>query len=187
MLALALLKDQVGPGGTHTYNEAIPYLVGTFLPNGVLGVALTGLLAAFMAGMAANISSCNTVWTYDVWRPYLRPGREDAYYLRHGRIVTVVGIVISVGTAFIAAQYENLFDYIHLLFSFFNAPLFATFLQRCGRPHRVGTEPELLRRDLRLSPRPRRVHRGQPGHESKTSAELEGLIWGQEPASTQVG
>ena len=130
LLALALLKDKIGkgPNAQYTYNEAIPYLIGRFLPNGVLGVALTGLLAAFMAGMAANISSFNTVWTYDVWRPYVVKDREDAYYLRHGRIITVVGIVISVGTAFIAARYSNLFNYIQLLFSFFNAPLFATFL-----------------------------------------------------------
>ena len=128
LLAVALLKNEIGPGGTYTYNDAIPYLIGNFLPNGVLGVALTGLLAAFMAGMAANISSFNTVWTYDIWRPYVVKDREDAYYLRHGRIMTVVGIGISMGTAFIAAGYNNLFNYIQLLFSFFNAPLFATFL-----------------------------------------------------------
>lgn len=128
LLALALLNKQIGPGGQYTYNDAIPYLIGNFLPNGVLGVALTGLLAAFMAGMAANISSFNTVWTYDIWRPYIVTDREDTYYLRHGRIMTVIGIIISMGTAFIAAGYNNLFNYIQLLFSFFNAPLFATFL-----------------------------------------------------------
>ena len=128
LIALALLGNKIGPGGDYTYNEAIPYLVGEFLPNGVLGIALTGLLAAFMAGMAANISSFNTVWTYDFWRPYVVKDREDAYYLRHGRIMTVVGIAGSVGTAFIASRYDNLFNYIQLLFSFFNAPLFATFL-----------------------------------------------------------
>ena len=76
LLAVALLKDKIGPGGEYTYNDAIPYLIGNFLPNGVLGVALTGLLAAFMAGMAANISSFNTVWTYDFWRPYIVKDRE---------------------------------------------------------------------------------------------------------------
>ena len=99
-----------------------------YLPNGVLGIALTGLLAAFMAGMAANVSSFNTVFTYDIWQTYIVKDRRDGYYLRVGRIVTVVGILIGIGTAFIAAGYNNIMNYIQLLFSLFNAPLFATFI-----------------------------------------------------------
>jgi solute:Na+ symporter, SSS family len=114
--------------GAKTYNDAIPLLMGKFLPNGVLGIALTGLLAAFMAGMAANVSSFNTVFTYDLWMPYIKRDRPDRYYLNVGRIVTVVGVVIGIGTAFIASGYSNIMNYIQLLFSFFNAPLFATFI-----------------------------------------------------------
>jgi SSS family solute:Na+ symporter len=102
--------------------------MGQLLPNGVLGIALTGLLAAFMAGMAANVSAFNTVFTYDLWRPYVVKDRPDGYYLRIGRIITVVGIVISIATAFIASQYSNIMNYVQLLFSLFNAPLFATFI-----------------------------------------------------------
>src|SRR5213080_315284 len=98
------------------------------LPNGTLGVALAGLLAAFMAGMAANVSSFNTVFTYDIWQTYVVRGRRDSYYLRVGRVVTVVGILIGIGTAFIASGYSNIMNYIQLLFSYFNAPLFATFI-----------------------------------------------------------
>jgi len=114
--------------GDFTYTNAIPLLIERYLPNGVLGIAVTGLLAAFMAGMAANISSFNTVFTYDIWQTYVRPGHDDAYYLRTGRLVTVVGILIGVGTAFIAAGYSNIMNYVQILFSFFNVPLFATFL-----------------------------------------------------------
>ena len=99
-----------------------------FLPNGTLGIALAGLLAAFMAGMAANVSSFNTVFTYDIWQTYVVRGRRDSYYLQIGRVVTVVGIVIGIGTAFIASGYSNIMNYIQLLFSYFNAPLFATFI-----------------------------------------------------------
>ncbi len=98
------------------------------LPNGILGVALAGLLASFMAGMAANVSSLNTVFTYDLWQDWIRPGRPDEYYLRIGRTVTVVGCLLAIGTAAIAGQYANLMDYIQALFSFFNAPLFAIFI-----------------------------------------------------------
>jgi SSS family solute:Na+ symporter len=89
---------------------------------------MAGLLAAFMAGMAANVSSFNTVFTYDIWQEYIRKDRPDGYYLRVGRVVTVVGVLIGILTAFIAASYSNIQNYLQLLFSFFNAPLFATFI-----------------------------------------------------------
>jgi SSS family solute:Na+ symporter len=110
-----------------TYNDAVPLLLRELLPNGFLGVALAGLLAAFMAGMAANVSSFNTVFTYDLWQDWLRPGKDDAHYLKVGRIVTVVGTALAIGTAFIAAGFSNIMDYIQTLFSFFNVPLFAVF------------------------------------------------------------
>ncbi|WP_432520429.1 sodium:solute symporter family protein [Kineococcus sp. SYSU DK006] len=111
-----------------TYNDAVPMLLRELLPNGFLGVALAGLLAAFMAGMAANVSSFNTVFTYDLWQDWLRPGRDDAHYLKVGRAVTVIGTVLAIGTAFIAAGFTNIMDYIQTLFSFFNVPLFAVFI-----------------------------------------------------------
>ena len=98
------------------------------LPNGVLGVAIAGLLAAFMAGMAANVSSFNTVFTYDIWQDWVKPGREDHYYLKVGRAVTVGGCVIAIFTAYLAGSFSNLMDYIQALASFFNAPLFAIFI-----------------------------------------------------------
>ncbi|GAA3393850.1 sodium:solute symporter family protein [Cryptosporangium minutisporangium] len=127
LVALVLIP-KLGQQGGPTYNDAIPELMARFLPNGVLGIALTGLLAAFMAGMAANVSSFNTVFTYDLWRPYVVKNRPDRYYLQVGRIITVIGILIGIGTAFIAAGYENIMNYVQALFSFFNAPLFATFI-----------------------------------------------------------
>ena len=126
LIALAVIP-KLG-GAKITYNDAIPALMGKYLPNGALGIALAGLLAAFMAGMAANVSSFNTVVTYDIWQTYIRKGRRDRYYLNVGRVVTVVGILIGIGTAFIASGYNNIQVYIQLLFSFFNAPLFATFI-----------------------------------------------------------
>ena len=114
--------------GAVDYNDAILLLMRDLLPNGILGVALAGLLASFMAGMAANLSSFNTVFTYDIWQAYVVRDRPDDYYLRMGRWVTVGATVLAVGTAFIAAGYENLMDYLQQLFSFFNAPLFATFI-----------------------------------------------------------
>ncbi|MBB5787699.1 sodium:solute symporter family protein [Jiangella mangrovi] len=110
------------------YNDAILLLMRDLLPNGLLGLAIAGLLASFMAGMAANISSFNTVFSYDIWQRYVVKDREDGYYLRVGRTITVVATVAAIGTAFIASGYSNLMDYLQQLFSFFNAPLFATFI-----------------------------------------------------------
>src|SRR3954465_16051128 len=101
LIASQIIKGLGGEGDLQ-YNNAIPLLVNTLLPNGVLGIALTGLLAAFMAGMAANVSSFNTVVTYDIIEPYIRRHKPDDYYLRMGRIVTVCGVLVAIGTAFIA-------------------------------------------------------------------------------------
>jgi solute:Na+ symporter, SSS family len=120
-----------GLGGTNVnlqYNTAIPHLIGNFLPEGMLGLAVTGLLAAFMAGVAANVTSFNTVVTYDLIQSYFIKDRDSAFYLRAGRLVTIGGILISILTAFIAKGYSNIMNYIQTLFSIFNAPLFATFI-----------------------------------------------------------
>ncbi|MDA3628028.1 sodium:solute symporter family protein [Saccharopolyspora sp. WRP15-2] len=122
-------KAAGGPeGGSLSYNDAILLLMRDLLPNGILGIALAGLLASFMAGMAANLSSFNTVFTYDIWQTYIVRDRPDSYYLNMGRWVTVGATLAAVGTAFIASGYSNLMDYLQQLFSFFNAPLFATFI-----------------------------------------------------------
>ncbi len=127
-MAAVLLIPGIGEGGGLPFNDAIPALMNKYLPTGVLGVAITGLLAAFMAGMAANVSSFNAVWTYHIWQNYIRPGRPDSYYLRIGRITTVVGVFIGILTAFIAAGYSNIANYLQTLFSFFNVPIFLAFI-----------------------------------------------------------
>ncbi|SHG02255.1 sodium:solute symporter family protein [Streptoalloteichus hindustanus] len=124
---VAALKAGHGEAGLE-FNHALPLLIRDLLPNGVLGVAITGLLASFMAGVAANVSSFNTVFTYDLWQDYVVRDKPDEYYLRVGRWATAAGVLVAIGTAFIASGYGNIMDYIQALFSFFNAPLFATFI-----------------------------------------------------------
>jgi SSS family solute:Na+ symporter len=130
MLAAVLVPEvrQGKASGDFDFNNSLLYLMRDLLPNGMLGLAIAGLLASFMAGMAANISSFNTVFSYDIWQDYVVKGRPDHYYLNVGRIVTVLATVAAMGTALIASQYTNLMDYLQQLFSFFNAPLFATFI-----------------------------------------------------------
>ncbi|MFC5939108.1 sodium:solute symporter family protein [Corynebacterium choanae] len=109
-------------------NDAVLLLMRDMLPNGLLGIAIAGLLASFMAGMAANISAFNTVISYDIWQTYVVNDRDDAYYLRFGRLATVGATIIAVFTALIAQNFGNVMDYLQTLFGFFNAPLFATFI-----------------------------------------------------------
>ncbi|UJW35383.1 sodium:solute symporter family protein [Saccharothrix sp. AJ9571] len=126
-LAAYKAGDVAGSGGVD-YNDALLLLMRDLLPNGMLGIAIAGLLASFMAGMAANLSSFNTVFTYDIWQSYIKKDKPDGYYLSFGRLVTAGGTILAIGTAFIASSYSNLMDYLQQLFSFFNAPLFATFI-----------------------------------------------------------
>jgi solute:Na+ symporter, SSS family len=128
MAALILLPGIGTKESNLQYNDAIPALMDKYLPQGALGVAVTGLLAAFMAGMAANVSSFNAVFTYDIWQYYIRPGRPDRYYLTVGRWVTVGGVAIAVLTALIASGFSNISNYLQTLFSFFNVPLFCAFI-----------------------------------------------------------
>jgi solute:Na+ symporter, SSS family len=128
LIAAVSVKGLGAKTGDLQFNNAIPILISKYLPTGMLGIAITGLLAAFMAGVAANVTAFNTVVSYDLWQAYVRKHEPDQYYVRFGRIATVVGIVIAIGTAFIAAGYNSMMDYIQALFSFFNAPLFATFI-----------------------------------------------------------
>ena len=127
MIALVVIP-KLGTTDQLQYNNAVPLLMNKYLPNGMLGIALTGLMASFMAGVAANVSAFNTVVTTDLVEPYFKPGQSDEWYVRFGRIATVGGIVISIGTALIASSYTNLMNYLQALFSIFNAPLFATFI-----------------------------------------------------------
>jgi SSS family solute:Na+ symporter len=124
-----LVKLKAGEAaGDVKYNDAILLLMRDLLPNGMLGIAIAGLLASFMAGMAANISAFNTVFSYDLWQQYVKKDEEDSYYTRIGRIATVAATVIAIGTAGIASNYSNMMNYLQTLFGFFNAPLFATFI-----------------------------------------------------------
>ena len=120
------------PGGASgegvAFNDALLYLMRDLMPNGLLGLAITGLLAAFMAGMAANISAFNTVFSYDLWADYIVKDKPDDYYLRVGRIATVAATAIAIFTATLASNFSNIMDYLQVLFGFFNAPLFATFI-----------------------------------------------------------
>ena len=120
------------PGGASgegvAYNDSLLFLMRDLLPNGLLGLAITGLLAAFMAGMAANISAFNTVFSYDLWADYVVKDRARRLLPRVGRIATVAATAVAIFTATLAANFSNIMDYLQVLFGFFNAPLFATFI-----------------------------------------------------------
>src|ERR687888_479354 len=128
LVAAVTVKGIGAKTGDLQFNNAIPILISKYMPTGMLGIAITGLLAAFMAGVAANVTAFNTVVSYDLWQAHVRKDEADEYYVRFGRIATVVGVLVAIGTAFIAAGYNSMMDYIQELFSFFNAPLFATFI-----------------------------------------------------------
>ncbi len=110
------------------YDGVILSLVKKYCPPGLLGLALTGLLASFMSGMAGNVTAFNTIWTYDLYQAYIAPNRSDEHYAWMGRAMTVVGIGLSIVCAYLASQWSNAMDIIQLVFGFVNAPLFATFL-----------------------------------------------------------
>ncbi len=133
IIALGLTMNGVpllptAAAGGYDYNMALPMMMARYYPAGLLGLGLTALLASFMSGMAGNVTAFNTVWTYDLYQSYIKPGQNDRHYLLVGRLTTVVGTAISVGAAYMAMRFNNIMDMLQLVFSFVNAPLFATFL-----------------------------------------------------------
>jgi SSS family solute:Na+ symporter len=134
LLGLAVLPmTLVGEGqavatGGHSYNEVLPLMLARYMGPGLLGLGITALIAGFMSGMAGNVSAFATVWTYDIYRAFFRKDASDAHYVRMGRWCTVLGVLISIGTAYLVMQFLSIMDYVQALFSFFIAPLFGTVL-----------------------------------------------------------
>jgi len=132
LLALAVLPQKlVGEGaavatGGHSYNEVLPLMLARYCGPGLLGLGITALIAGFMSGMAGNVSAFTTVWTYDIYRALIRKDASDEHYVKMGRWTTIVGVLISVGTAYLVMSFLSIMDYVQALFSFFIAPLFGT-------------------------------------------------------------
>ena len=114
-------------GVTVDYDMTLPTLISHYYPSGLLGVGLTALLASFMSGMAGNVTAFNTVVTFDIYQTYFKKDASDKHYLTVGKLTTIFGIIASVGTAYLAASFNNIMDFLQLVFGFVNAPLFATF------------------------------------------------------------
>ncbi|MBU6450429.1 MAG: sodium:solute symporter family protein [Cyanobacteria bacterium REEB67] len=128
LLAIILFPNLGSDKTDWSFNMAIPHLLQALYPSGLLGLGITALLASFMSGMAGNVTAFNTVWTFDIYQSYIAKNKSDQHYLWMGKAATAGGIIISVGTAYLVMSHDSIMDYMQLIFSFFNAPLFATFL-----------------------------------------------------------
>jgi SSS family solute:Na+ symporter len=134
LIALVLSRDPnsgfslLQEGGNINYDSALPMLIARYYPTGLVGLGVTALLAGFMAGQAGNISAFNTVWTYDIYQSVIKKDASSKHLLWMGRVATVVGVLISLLTAYWAKSMPTIMDYMQAIFSWVNAPLFATML-----------------------------------------------------------
>jgi solute:Na+ symporter, SSS family len=133
LLGLAVLPYHLYPAnmaaaGQHTYDQVLPLMMARYLGPGLLGLGITALIAGFMSGMAGNISAFATVWTYDLYRPFIKKDATDQHYVAMGRWCTMIGLLVSIGAAYIVTHFGSLMDYVQALFSFFIAPLFGTVI-----------------------------------------------------------
>lgn len=134
MIAIALTSNLESgfelpvKGGSYDYDKVIPMMLGYYFPTGVLGLGLTALMASFMSGMAGNVTAFNTVWTYDIYQSYINKNKSDKHYLRVAQLTTIFGVLISIIAAYVARMFNNIMDFLQLIFAFINAPLFATFV-----------------------------------------------------------
>ncbi len=128
VLPFKLVPDNMMGPGLHSYNEVLPLMLARYCGPGLLGLGITALIAGFMSGMAGNVSAFATVWTYDFYRPFLRKEASDAHYVSMGRWCTIVGVIISIGTAYLVKQFASIMDYAQVVFSFFMTPIFCTII-----------------------------------------------------------
>jgi len=133
LLGLAVLDFQLVPesavgAGQHSYNEVLPLMLARYCGPGLLGLGITALIAGFMSGMAGNVSAFATVWTYDLYRSFIRKDASDAHYVKMGRWSAFLGVLISIGAAYLVMEFKSIMDYVQALFSFFVAPLLGTVL-----------------------------------------------------------
>jgi len=134
LLALSVLPYHLVPQdvavvtGQHSYNEVLPLMLVRYCGPGLLGLGVTALIAGFMSGMAGNVSAFATVWTYDIYGAFLNKKASDSHYVAMGRWCTFIGVLISVGTAYLVQHAASIMDYVQALFSFFIAPLFGTVI-----------------------------------------------------------
>jgi SSS family solute:Na+ symporter len=133
ILILALQKQFSGydlplnANGQTDYNMVLPLMLSKLYPTGILGVGITALIASFMSGMAGNVTAFNTVFTYDIYQSHIKKHASENHYLMVGKVTTVVGVLLSIITAYVARGFNSIMDLLQLVFSFVNAPLFATF------------------------------------------------------------
>ena len=134
LLGLAVLpfkltgEDVALATGGHSYNEVLPLMLARYCGPGLLGLGITALIAGFMSGMAGNVSAFATVWTYDIYRAFWNKRATDAHYVTMGRWCTILGVLVSIGTAYMVMEFKSIMDYVQALFSFFIAPLFGTVI-----------------------------------------------------------
>jgi SSS family solute:Na+ symporter len=128
LLPFKLVPESAMAAGSHSYNEVLPIMLARYCGPGLLGLGITALIAGFMSGMAGNVSAFATVWTYDIYRPFVRKDATDAHYVSMGRWCTILGVMVSIGTAYLVMEFKSIMDYVQALFSFFVAPLFGTVL-----------------------------------------------------------
>ncbi|NUN08338.1 MAG: sodium:solute symporter family protein [Ignavibacteriaceae bacterium] len=134
LIALVLANDAnsgfklLEDNGVVNYDSALPLLIARYYPSGLVGLGVTALLAGFMAGQAGNVSAFNTVWTYDIYKSVINKKASPEHLLWMGRVATIVGILISIVTAYWAKSFPSIMDYMQAIFSWVNAPLFATML-----------------------------------------------------------
>ncbi len=120
--------DVAARTGQPAYDQVLPLMLIRYCPPGLLGLGITALVAGFMSGMAGNVSAFSTVWTYDIYGAFMNKKATDSHYVFMGRASTVVGMLVSIATAYLVMHAASIMDYVQALFSFFIAPLFGTVI-----------------------------------------------------------
>lgn len=111
-----------------SFDQTLPVLMAAFYHPAMLGLGLTVLVASLMSALASNVSAFSALWTEEIYRRNVRISAQERHYIKVAKSSVPAAIALSIGMSYTAFLFQNLMEYVQLLFSLFSAPFFAVIL-----------------------------------------------------------
>jgi len=116
------------PDGTLNNDKAFPWLISTLLPTGLKGLVLAALSAAIVSSLASMLNSISTIFTMDIYKPYVNPTAESKKYVNVGRITAVVALFVAIVVSPLLSSMDQMFQYIQEYTGLVSPGILAVFI-----------------------------------------------------------
>jgi SSS family solute:Na+ symporter len=114
--------------GSVNFDKAYPWLISKFIPAGLQGLVLAALTAAIVSSLASMLNSTSTIFTMDIYRPYINKNASEKKLVNVGRITASAALVIAIALAPIMGNIPQMFQYIQEYTGLVSPGILAIFL-----------------------------------------------------------